>query len=68
MVHESKGTDRDRPHKKKHYHWYKGLVVAGAREHGLPIEYIERLDAARSVPDLDAKRAAGNEKLLVRRS
>jgi hypothetical protein len=44
------------------------LVVAGAREHGLPIEYIERLDAARSVPDLDAKRAAGNEKLLVRRS
>jgi hypothetical protein len=65
MVHESKGTDP-----------IKRSTIIGTRVWSLLVlesmdcrlEYIERLDAARSVPDLDAKRAAGNEKLLVRRS
>ena len=38
------------------YDWYRDLVVAGAREHGLPDIYIgEQLDVA-AVPDPDAAR------------
>ena len=38
------------------YDWYRDLVVAGAREHGLPDFYIgEQLDVA-AVPDPDATR------------
>lgn len=55
-------TDKDsslRP-----YDWYKTVVIAGAREHGLPQDYVLGLEAALSVADPDAKRAAANEKLL----
>lgn len=48
----------------KPYHWYKAFVVAGAREHGLPANYVQSLEAVRSDPDPDPKRAADNEKLL----
>lgn len=42
-------TDKDpslRP-----YHWYKALVIAGAREHGLPPSYRSRLELVVTVSD-----------------
>ncbi|MBI4189054.1 MAG: gamma-glutamylcyclotransferase [Betaproteobacteria bacterium] len=47
------------------YHWYKAFVVAGAREHGLPQEYLQSLESAPSIPDPDSARAAQNERLLT---
>lgn len=47
------------------YHWYKAFVVAGAREHGLPHEYVQLLETAASNRDSDAGRTAKNEKLLT---
>lgn len=46
------------------YHWYKSFVVAGAREHGLPEDYVVILESKQSTPDPDPKRAAKNQKLL----
>ena len=34
------------------YHWYKAFVVNGAREHGLPQDYIDHLEAVPSIPEL----------------
>lgn len=45
----------------KPYLWYKRYVVEGARSHGLPPEYVERLEAAESLSDPDRKRAAAHE-------
>lgn len=39
------------------YTWYKALVVAGAREHGLPSDYIDWLQQVPAVDDADAERA-----------
>ncbi len=47
------------------YHWYKDLVIAGAREHGLPKEYIQQLETTPSNRDPDDARAAKNENLLA---
>ena len=47
------------------YHWYKAFVVAGAREHALPQEYLQSLENAPSVLDPDLARAAENERLLT---
>ena len=47
------------------YHWYKAFVVAGAREHGLPPEYLQSLENATSIPDPNAARAVKNEQLLA---
>ncbi len=33
------------------YHWYKALVIAGAREHGLPASYRSRLELVVTVSD-----------------
>ena len=38
--------------------WYRALVVAGAREHGLPADYIQALAAVRAREDSDAARAS----------
>jgi len=38
--------------------WYHALVVAGAREHGFPDDYLEGLLTAAVRPDPDAARAA----------
>lgn len=46
------------------YHWYKDLVLAGARYHGLPDEYIASIEATPSKPDLNFKRKQENEYLL----
>ena len=37
------------------YHWYKTLVIAGAREHGLPIHYRSQLELVGTVSDHDAR-------------
>ena len=38
--------------------WYKALVIAGARENGLPPSYIDGLATARAIRDADAARHA----------
>lgn len=40
----------------KPYHWYKEHVVIGARENGLPSDYIALIEATESVADPDVKR------------
>jgi hypothetical protein len=40
------------------YTWYKALVVAGARQHGLPEAYIATLEATVAKVDADVQRAA----------
>lgn len=42
------------------YLWYKALVVAGAKEHGLPNAYISTLEAVAAAVDANAPRAAKN--------
>lgn len=46
------------------YHWYKSLVLAGARYHNFPPEYIAAIETTPSKPDPDAKRRQENEGLL----
>ncbi len=48
------------------FHWYKRLVVAGARHHRLPQAYIAALEAVRAVSDADHKRVREQEALLAR--
>ena len=38
------------------YSWYKALVVAGAHEHGLPGDYVDRLQQVLAFDDPDADR------------
>jgi hypothetical protein len=45
-------------------HWYKDLVVEGARFHGFPTDYIRQLEQVAAVPDPNAQRAERNCKLL----
>jgi len=55
-------TDKDaslRP-----YHWYKALVIAGAREHGLPPSYRSHLELIVSVSDPDPPWARKHNELL----
>jgi hypothetical protein len=44
--------------------WYRDLVVAGARESGLPDRYIGALATARAVADPDRGRARLHRRLL----
>ena len=46
------------------YGWYRDLVVAGAREHGLPEDYVEKLLAVQVRTDPNTKRDAENRRLL----
>lgn len=48
------------------YRWYKQLVLAGARYHRFPPEYVAGLEAVPSVDDPDPRRRAANEQLLRR--
>lgn len=47
------------------YDWYKEMVLLGARYHELPSEYVAAIESVASVPDLDPKRTARNEAILV---
>ena len=38
------------------YGWYKDLVLAGAKEHSLPADYIAELAKIQSIVDMDTKR------------
>ncbi len=42
----------------KPYSWYKALVVAGAREHGLPLPYVAALESVAAIDDGDRDRHA----------
>lgn len=46
------------------YDWYLGFILAGARQRGLPADFIKRLEAVRAIPDPDARRAATNWNLI----
>jgi gamma-glutamylcyclotransferase len=46
------------------YHWYKNLVLAGCREHGLPDVYIAAIERVPSKSDGDKQRCDTNEALL----
>lgn len=39
------------------YHWYRQHVLIGAREHGLPDDYIETISLIESVDDPDLERS-----------
>ena len=39
------------------FDWYKHHVLIGAREHGFPTSYLERIDAVPSKPDRDRERS-----------
>jgi gamma-glutamylcyclotransferase len=45
--------------------WYKALVVAGARQHALPEQYIARLVAEPATSDPDDARALRNQKIIA---
>lgn len=38
------------------YHWYKEHVLVGARENGLPAEYVAQIEAMEAVDDPDTER------------
>jgi len=46
------------------FHWYKDLVVAGARTHGLPRHYVSELDRITSVADPDHERTHQHRRIL----
>jgi len=50
------------------YHWYHQFVLQGAREHGLPEEYINTLESHSTWDDPDAKRAEENRLLIISES
>ena len=52
----------------KPYTWYKAFVVAGAKEHNLPSEYIRQLEAVEATQDSDIKRHESNTQLLKGKS
>jgi gamma-glutamylcyclotransferase len=47
------------------YHWYKGLVLAGARKHQFPPEYLQQIADVASKPDLQDNRRIEMESLLA---
>ncbi len=48
------------------YSWYRELVVAGAKEHGLPPDYIARLESVSATEDHDRNRHRSNISLIAR--
>ena len=47
----------------KPYAWYKEHVLRGAQEHGLPLDYIAKIDQVEVMPDLNIKRH--EEEMLI---
>lgn len=50
------------------YDWYRAFVIAGAREHQLPPEYLDSLHAVSEWADPDPERAENNRAILSRLS
>ena len=46
------------------YHWYKKVVLAGAREHSLPANYVEMVEKVGSFKDSDSARCARERRFL----
>lgn len=46
------------------YIWYRELVLAGAREHNLPVEYVREIQNVPAVTDPDKHRDKRNRALL----
>lgn len=47
------------------FRWYRDIVLAGAREHGLPPDYVARIAREPVVEDPDPERAARHAALIV---
>jgi gamma-glutamylcyclotransferase len=47
------------------YSWYRALVIAGAREHGLPAPYLAHLEAIVADEDPDRERHGENMRLIA---
>jgi hypothetical protein len=47
------------------YSWYKELVLAGAREHHLPADYIREIENVPDIPDPDRDRDKRNRRFLA---
>jgi gamma-glutamylcyclotransferase (GGCT)/AIG2-like uncharacterized protein YtfP len=52
-------------HGARPYSWYKAFVVEGARQHGLPQSYINRISAIEAVSDPDPDRERANRLILA---
>lgn len=50
----------------KPYDWYRAYVIAGAREHEFPADYIDALHGVPGMPDPDQERAQRNRAILGR--
>jgi len=48
----------------KPYHWYRALVIAGAKEHGLPDGYVDWLRTFEARADSDAERREAQQAIL----
>jgi hypothetical protein len=48
------------------YTWYRRFLVEGAKEHGLPAEYIEALGRIEAIPDKNRQRDAEKRALMCR--
>jgi len=46
------------------YHWYKDLVLAGARYHAFPDAYVSGIEAINSIDDPNADRRSQHEAIL----
>ena len=46
------------------YDWYKELVLAGARFHGFPDDYLNEIESVQALRDLDAERRANQWKIV----
>ncbi len=46
------------------FSWYKEMVVSGAREHGLPAQYVAALESVEARADGDAERVQAASRLL----
>lgn len=46
------------------YSWYKRFVVEGARQHGLPADYVAGIEAMLATKDPDRERDARNRKIM----
>jgi hypothetical protein len=47
------------------FDWYKAFVLAGARENGLPADYIALIASVACIADADGARAALNARILA---
>lgn len=56
--------DRFVDSERKPFDWYRDLVVAGAKEHGLPARYIEEIARIPGVADADTRRSAQAHQIL----